>query len=68
MIFNRFSQAIPGQNWFTVVLEIFIVVIGIFLGLQVDDWNESRKDQQQELVYLGTLGGDRSNTVSKSSN
>ena len=60
MIFNRFSQAILGQNWFTVVLEIFIVVIGIFLGLQVDDWNESRKDQQQELVYLGKLTDDLS--------
>jgi len=28
------------------VLEILIVVIGIFIGLQVDDWNERRKEQR----------------------
>jgi hypothetical protein len=60
MILNRFSQAILEQNWFTVALEILIVVIGIFLGLQVDDWNEAREDRQQEVVYLGKLTDDLS--------
>ncbi|MCH8060419.1 MAG: hypothetical protein IIA11_08170 [Proteobacteria bacterium] len=29
-----------------------IVVIAIFLGLQVDGWNEVRKFRQDELIYL----------------
>jgi hypothetical protein len=58
MIFNRFSRAIIEQNWLTVTLEIFVVVIGIFLGLQVDDWNENRKNQKEELVYLAKLSDD----------
>lgn len=60
MIINRFSRAIIEQNWFTVFLEIFVVVIGIFLGLQVDDWNENRKNRQQERVYLAKLSNDLS--------
>jgi len=39
------------QNWFTVVLEILSVVIGIFIGLQVDDWNERRKEQRVADAY-----------------
>jgi hypothetical protein len=58
VIFHRFSQAIKRQNWFTVILEILIVVVGIFLGLQVDDWNETRKYRQQESVYLAKISDD----------
>ncbi len=55
MILRKLADAITGQNWFTVVLEIFIVVVGIFIGLQVDDWNEARKDRQEETRYLARL-------------
>ena len=43
MILRRLGNALREQNWFTVVLEVLIVVVGIFFGLQVDDWNERRK-------------------------
>jgi hypothetical protein len=43
MILRRMADAIRQQNWFTVVIEVFIVVVGIFIGLQVDDWSQSRK-------------------------
>lgn len=60
MILNRLSNAIREQNWFTVLLEIIIVVVGIFLGLQVDDWNEQRKYRQEESVYLAKIHADLS--------
>jgi len=46
------------QDWFAVLLEILIVVVGIFLGLRVDDWNENRKYRQGEAVYRAKLVGD----------
>ena len=52
MILQRLADAIRTQNWFTVVLEILIVVVGIFIGLQVDGWNEQRKDRGLERRYL----------------
>jgi len=58
MIFRRLAEAVRKQNLFTVVLEILILVIGIFIGLQVDDWNERRKDRAAESVYLERLLAD----------
>ena len=58
MILSRLADAIRGQNWFTVALEILIVVVGIFVGLQVNDWNEARIDQGLETRYLERLHAD----------
>ena len=58
MIIKRVSQALARQDWSTVVIEILVVVVGIFLGLQVDDWNERRKYRQIESVYLEKLAAD----------
>ena len=55
MILRKLAEAIRRQNWFTVVLEIMIVVIGIFLGLQANDWNQARKDRALEVRYLERL-------------
>jgi hypothetical protein len=55
MVLRRLADAIRQQNWFTVVLEILIVVAGIFIGLQVDDWNNLRKDRRDEQQYLNRL-------------
>ena len=55
MLLRRLGEAIRQQNWFTVVIEILVVVVGIFLGLQVDDWNNERKDRILEQRYLERL-------------
>jgi hypothetical protein len=58
LILRKISNALRAQNWFTVILEVLIVVVGIFAGLQVDSWNESRKDRVKEREYLVRLQGD----------
>lgn len=55
MIIRRMADAIRTQNWFTVIIEILIVVIGIFLGLQVTEWNNERGDRNEERRYYGQL-------------
>jgi hypothetical protein len=52
MIVRKLANAMIRQNWFTVLLEVLIVVVGIFIGLQVDGWNENRKDRSREIEYL----------------
>jgi len=37
---------------------VMIVVVGIFIGLQVDDWNENRKERDEENSYVIRLLGD----------
>jgi len=52
MILNRLAEAFWKQDWIAVLLEVLIVVVGIFVGLQVNDWNEDRKPKHEEIVYL----------------
>ena len=58
MILRKIADGLRAQSWFTVTLEVLIVVVGIFAGLQVDSWNESRKDRAKERAYLIRLEGD----------
>lgn len=43
MILRKLADSIQKQDWFTVLVEIFIVVVGIFIGLQVDDWHGQQR-------------------------
>ena len=58
MIIRRLAGALREQNWFTVVLEVMIVVVGIFIALQVDGWNEVRKKQQNIEAQLLRIADD----------
>ena len=52
MILRRFTKHVTDQNWFAVGLDVIVVVVGIFLGMQVTEWNEERKDRGDEIEYL----------------
>ena len=52
------------QNWVAVVLDFFIVVVGVFVGIQVDNWNQARISQGKELEYLSLLDRDLERGVS----
>jgi len=58
MILRRLTEALRRQDWATVVIETLIVVLGVFLGLQVNNWNEARADRSREAVYLASLSED----------
>jgi hypothetical protein len=55
MILRRISENVRSQNWFAVAIEFVIVVVGVFMGLQVQDWNEARKERVEEHSLLGRL-------------
>lgn len=55
MILRRISENVRSQNWFAVAVEFVIVVVGVFMGLQVQDWNEARKERIEERELLGRL-------------
>lgn len=65
MILRKLAAAIFDQNWFTVLLEVVIVVVGIFLGLQVDDWNETRKDRLREVDFLQRIDDELAQDISE---
>lgn len=63
MILRRFMKHVTDQNWFAVGLDVLVVITGIFVGMQVTDWNQSQKDKDLELVYIKRLALDVSKNV-----
>ena len=57
-ILGRLSKAVREQNWFAVVLELAIVVLGVVIGFQVTGWGQDRADRAQERAYLHQLMAD----------
>lgn len=55
MILRSLKRAIGDQNWFAVAVEILIVVVGILLALQFDQWSQDRADRALEREYLQRL-------------
>ena len=55
MIVRRLSDAFRRQDWFTVIVETLIVVFGVFFGLQVNNWNEARKQAELQATLLERL-------------
>ncbi len=58
MIFRRVKAHIEKENWFAVSVDFFIVVVGVFIGIQVANWNESLADLEREREYKGRLVSD----------
>lgn len=58
MLLKKLANAFRRQDWFAVCVELLVLVVGIFLGLQVDDWNQRRLDRIEEQYYLERLGRD----------
>jgi hypothetical protein len=44
-----------SQKWPEYLLEILVLIIGIYGGFALDNWNESRKENNQEIKYLNSL-------------
>jgi hypothetical protein len=55
MILRRLSDAFRKQDWFTVAVEILIVLLGVFLGLQVNNWNEARAEGERSRGYMSRI-------------
>jgi hypothetical protein len=55
LILHKLAEAIRKQNWFTVVLEVLIVFVGIFFGLQADRWNDVRIAKQRMAQQLAVV-------------
>lgn len=45
MLLRRVMGHVKAQNWTAVALDFVIVVVGVFIGIQVSNWNEARKDE-----------------------
>ena len=58
MILRRLSQSLKEQNWTAIVIEFILLVSGVFLGIQVANWNAERVDNERAQAYLERIRDD----------
>lgn len=63
MILRRITQHVKDQNWFAVGLDFFIVVVGVFIGIQVANWNDSNANHKAYLQALERLDNEISSNL-----
>ncbi|MEO7938202.1 MAG: hypothetical protein ABIR55_06230 [Burkholderiaceae bacterium] len=58
MILRRLSTSLKEQNWTAIWIEFVLLVAGVFIGIQVANWNEARRDRVLARQYLERLRED----------
>ena len=58
MILRRFSESLKQQNWTAIVIEFVLLVLGVFLGIQVANWNAAQAEGRLGRAYVQQLARD----------
>lgn len=58
MAIRRFREHVRRQDWFAVGIDLAIVVVGVFLGLQASNWNAARIERGEVGAYRAQIVGD----------
>ena len=58
MAIIRASKSMVNRSWGALVVEFLVIVIGFFVSLQVNEWQNNRENRELELQYLLRLEND----------
>ena len=51
MAVRRIREHVASHNWFAVLVDLVIVTIGVFIGIQVSNWNAARLERGEARSY-----------------
>ncbi len=55
MILRRVIQHVRNQEWTAIAIDLVIVVVGVYIGIQAQAWNAERENRNIENQYLLNL-------------
>lgn len=55
MILRSITKHVRDQNWFAVGIDFFIVIVGVFIGIQVANWNDAQRERVRAAEYAESL-------------
>ena len=58
MIHRRVIEQLRQQQWVAVGIELVIVILGVFIGLQASNWNQERASARQGAIFTERLKAD----------
>lgn len=63
MLLRRVIEHVKAQNWVAVGLDLAVVVLGVFIGFQVDRFYEAARLSAEEQEYLQRLHVDMTQSI-----
>jgi len=57
-IVRRGIAQLRRQDWMAVFIELVVVILGVFLGVQAANWNEDREQDRKSAVFTERLKTD----------
>ncbi len=58
MILRRVIEHLREQEWTAIAIDFVIVVVGVFIGIQVSNWNDERQERADERAFMQRLHDD----------
>ncbi|MEO6384217.1 MAG: DUF6090 family protein [Thermomonas sp.] len=55
MILRRVIEHVRKQEWTAIWIDLVIVVVGVFIGIQVSNWNAERETRQKAAIFTERL-------------
>ena len=63
MLLRRITEHVKAQNWTAVALDFFIVIVGVFIGIQVANWNDVRTAEKRKDEIIAALVTDLEDAI-----
>lgn len=58
MIIRRIAENLNTGRFSTLAVELIVVIVGVFIGIQASNWNEARLDRARAYSYLERIRSD----------
>ena len=55
MVIRRIREHVATHNWFAVAVDLAIVVVGVFIGIQASNWNAARTERGESREYRAQI-------------
>lgn len=65
LLFQRLARALRAQDWAAAAIEFVLVVLGVFLGFQLTQWNDDRQDRAREVSLMLNVARDLRDDVTE---
>ncbi|MBS0193045.1 MAG: hypothetical protein JSR34_02240 [Proteobacteria bacterium] len=63
MILRRLTAKFKKQDWFAVAIEIVVVILGVFIGIEVANWNTALKQHDAASTYVTRIREDLAENI-----
>jgi len=63
MILRRVISHVRNQEWTAIGIDFLIVVVGVFVGLQVSNWNAAQAERARERLLLSELRAELAESI-----